>query len=283
MKKGLRKLILSGAALSAVAATLGTSTYAWYTTNTTVEANNIIGASADGGAASIYISNDGSHWYSKLDGNSTGYDDITITGSELQPVTLASGVWKDAKGQTVASPSVLTFTLYFKTAKLEDTTQNVNLGIDAITIANTTGSVKETENLIDGTTYSVDFLNALAMRIESATSTTANISNAGFSLTPGQGCVTRVNGNSYAASPITGTYASAHDYVKAVTQDNNAVTQTDTTTDELESETNLAVLPGTGAAQTVTFTIFLDGADVDCFDACRGQQFTLNMKFKIIA
>ena len=56
MKKGLRKLILSGTALAAVAATLGTSTYAWYTANETVSATNINGASAGATDASIFIS-----------------------------------------------------------------------------------------------------------------------------------------------------------------------------------------------------------------------------------
>ena len=59
MKKGLSKLILSGAAVAACAATLGTSTYAWYTTNTEVSANDIVGASAGVGDASISISGTG--------------------------------------------------------------------------------------------------------------------------------------------------------------------------------------------------------------------------------
>ena len=58
IKKNLVKLALSGAALAAVAATLGTSTYAWYTTNPTVSANNIVGASSDTGSSSIFISKD---------------------------------------------------------------------------------------------------------------------------------------------------------------------------------------------------------------------------------
>ena len=44
--KGLTKLALSGVALAAVAATLGTSTYAWYISNDTATINNASGSTA---------------------------------------------------------------------------------------------------------------------------------------------------------------------------------------------------------------------------------------------
>lgn len=67
MKKGLKKLILSGAALAAVAATGATSTYAWYTTNTNVSANNIQGQASAGGDSSIFISSDTKSWSQSVD------------------------------------------------------------------------------------------------------------------------------------------------------------------------------------------------------------------------
>ena len=55
--KGLTKLVLAGTALAATAATLTTSTYAWYVTNNKVEATGVSGATAgDSVAGSLLIS-----------------------------------------------------------------------------------------------------------------------------------------------------------------------------------------------------------------------------------
>ena len=53
--KGLTKLALSGAALAAVAATLGTSTYAWYVTNAKAKVDGINGASQAIGGDTILV------------------------------------------------------------------------------------------------------------------------------------------------------------------------------------------------------------------------------------
>ncbi len=53
--KGLTKLALSGVALAAVAATLGTSTYAWYVTNAKATVDGVQGASKAIGAGSIFV------------------------------------------------------------------------------------------------------------------------------------------------------------------------------------------------------------------------------------
>jgi len=53
--KGLTKLALSGVALAAVAATLGTSTYAWYVSNSKAEVSNISGQSNSQAAGSLLL------------------------------------------------------------------------------------------------------------------------------------------------------------------------------------------------------------------------------------
>ena len=54
--KGLTKLALSGVALAAVAATLGTSTYAWYVSNSTATVSGITGSSASVNSGNILVS-----------------------------------------------------------------------------------------------------------------------------------------------------------------------------------------------------------------------------------
>ena len=53
--KGLSKLVLAGTALAATAATLTTSTYAWYVTNSTVDATGVSGQVASTSTGSLYI------------------------------------------------------------------------------------------------------------------------------------------------------------------------------------------------------------------------------------
>jgi len=53
--RGLTKLALSGVALAAVAATLGTSTYAWYVTNSTASANGVTGRAKAGGLGNVLV------------------------------------------------------------------------------------------------------------------------------------------------------------------------------------------------------------------------------------
>lgn len=270
-----KKLLLSLAALAACATTFVSTTFAWYTTNTKVEANNVTGASADSGAASIFISGDGSKWYQKVDATSTGDDKFTVSSTTLSPVTLKDGEWIDQLGTTVGAPTYVEFTLHFKTAKLADGSAPVNLAIDTIKIENTTGTVKTVDNLLDGSTYSEDLLDALAMQIVSTT--VADIDQNGFSLTPGTGCVSHITEDKYVeeSTPASG----AHEYCNAIAP--GSVTVTSTTTAALASNTLIAKLPANGDATTVTFRIFLDGADTDCFDACKGQSFKLNIGFKI--
>ena len=55
-RKFVTKLILSGAALAVSAATLVSTTYAWYVQNSQVTATGISGAVKDNSASSIYIS-----------------------------------------------------------------------------------------------------------------------------------------------------------------------------------------------------------------------------------
>ena len=57
MKKSLtRKLFLSVAALAATAATLTSSTWAWYTGNSEAKVNSVTASTAADGESSIYIS-----------------------------------------------------------------------------------------------------------------------------------------------------------------------------------------------------------------------------------
>ena len=211
MKKNLTKLALSGAALAAVAATLGTSTYAWYTTNPTVSANNIVAGTSDTGSSSIFISKDKSDvakksWSSKVTLTSS---DFMIASPSLVPVSYGNaGKFATTVVDTEANPkvtklgaaqtatnSVAYVQLHFKSSK---TTTEQKIYIKSVSVANTTDVDGSTDGnqlpvadnlLYDGTdntkngiptnkaTYSVDFRNALAMAVYNAGTSTLTTAN----------------------------------------------------------------------------------------------------------
>jgi len=184
MKKNLTKLALSGAALAAVAATLGTSTYAWYTTNPTVSANNIVAGTSDTGSSSIFISKDKASvakksWSSRVTLTSA---DFMVSSPSLVPLNYTNGnqglfsatqvnttttgegtsaVTTKTTGLATAADAganVAYVQLHFKSSK---TTQAQSIYIKSITVENTTDKDTDTtgnqlpfaDNLLyDGTT-----------------------------------------------------------------------------------------------------------------------------------
>jgi len=275
------KLILSCAALAAVATTAVSTTFAWYTQNSTVHALNATGVSMDSGNSSIFISGDHEHWWSKVDTTSDiETQRFTVSETELVPVSFDGTNWVDEKGATTTK-SAVTFTLYFKT---QDADADVNIAISTLTVANTTESVKTKTNYLTGADYFQDFREALAFTVEGTGVATGDgaISKAhGYSLTPDAGLVTSGGNGVYTAPTNGNTPANAHDYVNAVSGD-GTVTYTASTVTDLEADTILATLPASGAYKAITFNVYLDGADPDCNDACQGQSFDIDISFSIV-
>ena len=106
------KLILSGAALAVSAATLVSTTYAWYVQNSQVTATGVKGVAKDNEASSIYISKAVDLSAGKID--ATWSSSVELAAGEyvndgLTPVTLtgssasAAGTFKDVNDNDVTS------------------------------------------------------------------------------------------------------------------------------------------------------------------------------------
>jgi hypothetical protein len=94
------KLILSCAALAAVATTAVSSTFAWYTTNTKVTANNIVGATSNSGDELLLIA-DGQKNTSTTVGGVTTVTTNRLSGTDLKWGTQVANV---TVTQTALSP-----------------------------------------------------------------------------------------------------------------------------------------------------------------------------------
>ena len=324
MKKLTRKLFLSCAALCACAATLVSTTFAWYTTNTSVDASNISSASAGTGDSSIFISLDGSSFKQSVDFDLSGKNASQVTAfdgangsnfgtASLAPVQLlAEGTnFKKMDGSTdKGANDVLYFCIYFKTAK---TGADVPLYLEGITLKNKAANLTNhmTDNLLNGTSstkpaptqenssattnkpeigvdrnesqYAVDIIDALAMQITTAASTytakTPSGSKAAFTNKLNLQSVADTNG----IAPVNVGTPNALNYYNEVMEASlsKPVTAASLTTPNfaLGSRTQIATLDKDGGICCVKFEIFLDGWDEYCYDACKGQSFTIDLKF----
>jgi hypothetical protein len=107
MKKNLtRKLALSAAAMGVAALSVTTTTYAWFTSNSTATASNVSGTVVDAGEGNLLVSTDAIHW-----GKSATFAANDI---KLDPVHVnaTAGTFTDEKGQPVTG-RVKEYTVYF--------------------------------------------------------------------------------------------------------------------------------------------------------------------------
>ena len=314
------KLILSCAALAAVATTAFSTTFAWYTANDTVKANGITGKTSEQDATLLLISETGkqSSW-----GASVDIDSSAVT---LEPVAYNDGSYYDwdsqanqekttpVTGGLTSNDKYISFYLYFKSGSAA----SLNVQIKTFNLRNTTGvsGTATTPSLptftvlaagtgVTGTTYSVDMLKAtnVVLTVEQGTEALS-------SATSNPAVTNAAVRTAYAADPAAnatdniGTDANAHTYYNNVksldpgietTKETSEATGTGSTYSTVStlqpSGSTLFTIGATGAGATgaqdsilmVKFDIYLDGWDKLCFDACRKQTFALDMEFTALA
>ena len=101
MKKSrIAKIALMGASITALAATLTTSTYAWYVSNKTANVNPVAGSTASSGAgSSISLSLTGNvndyHKTIDLADKATGLNPVVRTGATIGNTGLTTAVYKE--------------------------------------------------------------------------------------------------------------------------------------------------------------------------------------------
>lgn len=187
MKKIMRKLVLSSFALGLAAVTLTTTTFAWYTSNMSVDAKNITSTTASSGADLLMITQD----LQDVGGVKKPYNwKTSLSKVELEDKGELMPLQYNLKGDGQVDPTNdyelyeilgaqkategwLEFTLYFKNASNDDAT----LYLQKLNITNTTGTLpakdilasgRKALNLSDsytGTTYTIDVLRTLMVAV----------------------------------------------------------------------------------------------------------------------
>lgn len=149
------KLIMSGVALAACAATLTSTTYAWYTSNTNVTAQGLSGATATSGSELLLISQDATaatrQWYTSIEdatpvaNNSLSPLQYTATTKVEESNTVADtskqGVLTrlGVTGSTDQTTDYISYVFYLKNAS----TKAASINMEITSLKNTTGVTKD--------------------------------------------------------------------------------------------------------------------------------------------
>ena len=312
------KLILSCAALAAVATTAVSTTFAWYTANTEVTAGTLTAETEAGSDKLLLISETGAKgtWGSKIE-----YGASTVKFIPLSEES--DGFYKF--DQEAAAPGGTALSYDKTTDKLSGDFLAFNIylasGGDALSvnltkmlIVNNDKAALPAKNILSdvsggvaggndsGTSYTVNLLRALVVDYQTVT-VTGNDGTGGYDADD-LSAVTNYNLDSYTTNfgDNVGDNSNAHTYYNAVTgktlktKAGAASTADNLTTTALpvtEAQSTAGngtwaiTVPAANADATLQnyivlhFEIFLNGWDEYCFDAVQGQDISISFQFKV--
>lgn len=282
MKKLTRKLFLSVAALACCAATLVSTTFAWYVNNPTAYAKGATGSTAN-------VDTSGSLSISKTGAANTWFKEISLTDvtGSLNPVhstdglaftSLAETPVEGRIGSTVTNTTdQITITLYLKA----DAAGTVDLDLETVNAtlaANYKSQVAYNENapVTVGQPFMKDAADAMYI-----SRTVYN--GADYATKVG---TTAINTLKAESDTYSNTAAAASEVTLATGGDANAyyeAVKEETLTDDAKTApTTGAMAPialEANAPVKVVYKIWLEGADTDCFNACTNQNFTFELTY----
>jgi len=290
MKKSrITKLALSGAAVAALAATFSTSTYAWYVSNKTATVTGGAGttgsAEADG---SVLLSWNGSTaWGKNLSFSDSGAPDLNHLA--VMPVhqhraddenkgkyfKLGTNGYSEGTTAATANTDYVEFTIYAKTESATGVDVNVSFVVANAVAAGNVNSLKQLAyvgadqgaptGLLAGAEFIKDALDAMYVR--QTYSTTEELCAVAGAL-KGTSNITPTSGGN------------AHTYYKSVAGINNTLfaeaPESGAYVKSSFSQIHLTTTP-----LAITYQIFLDGGDEDCFNSCAGQDFTFTVTYNV--
>ncbi len=319
--RGLTKLALSGVALAAVAATLGTSTYAWYVSNTTASVTGAQGSTAGADTqGSLYAASPTMHQNNRWSNNiALGASDYTAANA-LVPVTKVTsaatsafsatqastwsaptGEFADKSGADVskANGAYLEFDFYLISRGQEDKMVGVT---PTLTISNATsvftttqkaytGSYLPGQSLATGSTFKVDAVHALRVEITNSAAATASTATTTTSITTVHSADSDFETyNSPSSFTPTTSTSDANNYYASLVNGVNLYGCSERTENEVKSLHGSTALPSNpwgvfyikNEVEThLTFKVWLEGTDKDCWDSCVGQQFKFDFSFTL--
>lgn len=296
-----RKLLSAGFALGATALTLTTSTFAWYTSNTSVTTGNVSGVtSTEADTSSFYIAaaqlyDQANNYAVSTVGSYTNKATPVLTGTTdkvLTPVSYVDGTGatnkylplNGAEGASVTYGNYSANNIYEWVYRFRTGTAGtaVDLYFKDFNFTTTLSSDAETLYALaygDGTgisgagAYFADLAKAMKLTIVEtpmsdastlgSTATTSTYSLAAWASQADQN-ITSANAVGYYNTVLDTSIAKPASYDSEI-----AAAKTGTAI-------KLATIPADSGYVEVRFTLWLDGWDEYCYDICRFQEFELS-------
>jgi len=312
----IAKIALMGGSITALAATLTTSTYAWYVSNKTATVGTATGATAAGTAdGSILLSWDGNDdtYYKSLEWTDTNAPGTAIQTAgvftvQLNPVLYvpATSTFKDRESYKLTEDTALdgSKTYYTQAAGVFTAVTTPNVANIGTYYEQTSAGAATTAGYVQFSMY----IKADATTNVTITPTMANTTDAGDvnglkqiayvdtgSVTAGQSfIVNSFNAMYYSLNVDDAATATAVVAAPASTAIAGAVTPGDAHTyyEEVTGEVltaaskaavttqALTTLSVGTTAKKLTWTIWLAGNDADCYNSCAGQSFSFALTYK---
>ena len=298
MKKSrIAKFALLGASTAALAATLTTSTYAWYVSNKEANVAKTTAHTGQAGADdSVLLSWSSTANFGKEINFTTSPNAPDIDSLAFQPVHAYQGAYYGLaangydRNTTAATENVqyLTFTLYAKTESADGLDVSVEFVINNTTtvgqnlnqLAMVPAALGAPTGISQGQNFYKDCLDA--MYVEQ----TYQGSNATVTETL---AATTVKGTSTVGSASPAAGGNAHDYYKNVqgwdadgdgTYDHTLWAEAAPTV--TAGKTAFSAISLTQTPLAITYTVWLDGGDTDCFNCCANQNIDFSIKYRVI-
>lgn len=269
MKKSrIAKFALLGASAAALAATLSTSTYAWYVSNKTATIDEYTGTTASAvadGSIRISWTGDSESYYKDLSWDDDDADDDHMNA--LAPahfVSQAGATYTFHDVSEGAEDGYIQFSMYIIADK-DNTTVTPTITIENKTSSTTLNAIKQIAYNGDcpvdqGKSFVCDALDAMYVGLSENDAATK------WKAAPTAGKL---------ASGTNASNGKAHVYYQHLV----GALPTNFDSPVSTSSTWSTLTVGT-TAKKLTWTIFLDGGDVDCWNSCGGQTFDISLSFQ---
>lgn len=286
MKKLTRKLFLSVAALAVCATTLVSTTFAWYVSNSEASVDKITGSTAGTDVSgNLLVAKD-------KDGAPDAFTqhlslDVTLAAAEaLNPVTkataedaensIAVGDWVDKDGNKVTTGTAMTFSFWIMSTK--DQTVNVSYLATNTTAADALKTQRAYTStgapVSQGADFTIDAVNALRMQVVTTEATPVTKTLA-FDATH-QGEATAADAFTANTTGDANTY-----YYQLLGTTPYGCNETTGASVAAPTDTWETLSLVADTAVKLTFTVWLEGTDADCFDSCISQTFDFQFNFEV--
>lgn len=303
MKKLTRKLFLSVAALAVCAATLVSTTFAWYVSNSKATVSGVAGSTAGTEVSgNLLVAENTTTEGTDKAGAYTQDLVLTINGGPLQPVTKATaaddannveiGDWVDKEGKAAVESDKGKNYMQVKFWVMSTKAQAVNFSYE-VTNKTDADDVKKQKAytatgapVAQGTEFAVDAVNALRMNITATAPATSGGENINADLGVAETATIKTAAETTALFTANSTGDANKYYQQLLGKIPYGCEKTvDTvTTAESPAAPNTDVETVYLAANTevlMTITIWLEGTDKDCFDSCISQAFDFKFIFEV--